>query len=74
MLKKMSIRKIMVTTLSLFALLLLYLMPSNKPLDYEIKTETVEYVYTNMLETIYLLDSNDYIARTTIKGCLCDTL
>lgn len=74
MLKKMSVRKIMVTTLSLFALLLLYLMPSNKTLDYEIKTETVEYVYTNMLETIYLLDSNDYIARTTIKGCVCDTL
>lgn len=73
MLKKMSIRKIMITTLSLFALLLLYLMPSNSPLDYEIETETVEYVYTNMLEVIYLLDSNDYVARTTIKGCACDT-
>lgn len=64
----------MVTSLSLFALLLLYLMPSNTSLDYEIKTETVEYVYTNMLEVIYLLDSNDYVARTTIKGCVCDTL
>lgn len=74
MLKKMWVRKIMVTSLSLFALLLLYLMPSNNNLDYEIQTETVEYVYTNMLEVIYLLDPNDYVARTTIKGCECDTL
>jgi len=74
MLKKMSIRKIMVASLSLFALLLLYLMPSNNNLEKTIETETVEYVYTNMLETIYLLDSNDYVARTTIKGCVCDTL
>ena len=74
MLKKMSIRKIMISSLSLFALLLLYLMPSNTNLDYEIKTESVEYIYTNTLETIYLLDSNDYVARTTIKGCECDTL
>lgn len=74
MLKKMSVRKIMVTTLSLFALLLLYLMPSNNNIDYKIETETVEYVYSNMLEVIYLLDTNDYVARTTIKGCICDTL
>ena len=74
MLKKMSIRKIMVTSLSLFALLLLYLMPENNKLDYKIKTEPVEYIYTNTTETVYLLDPNDYVARTTIKGCDCDVL
>ena len=74
MLKKMSIRKIMVASLALFALLLLYLMPSNNSLDKKIETEVVEYVYTNYLEVIYLLDSNDYVARTTIKGCECDAI
>ena len=64
----------MVTSLSLFALLLLYLMPENNKLDYKIKTEPVEYIYTNTTETVYLLDPNDYVARTTIKGCDCDVL
>lgn len=73
MLKKMSIRKIMVATLSLFSLLLLYLMPSNS-LDKKIDLEEVEYVYTNTTQTIYLLDNNDYIARTTIKGCECNII
>jgi len=68
MLKKMSIRKIMVSTLSLFALLLIYVMPETSSLDYKIEKQNLEYVYTNNLETIYLLDSNDYVARTTIKG------
>ena len=68
MLKRMSIRKIMVATLSLVALFLIYLMPSNRVSDYIIETESVEYVYTNTLETLYLLDSNDYVARTSIKG------
>ena len=73
MLKKMSIRKSGVATLSLFALLLLYLMPSNN-LDKKIKQEEIEYIYTNTTETIYLLDNSDYVARTTIKGCDCDIL
>jgi len=74
MFMKMSIRKIMIASLSLFALLLLYLMPGNRELDKEIELATVEYVYTNYLETIYLLDSNNYVARTTIRGCECDSL
>ena len=68
MLKRMSIRKIMVASLSLVALFLIYLMPSNKSYDYPIKTESVEYIYTNTLNTLYLMDSNGYIARTSIKG------
>lgn len=68
MLKKMSIRKLMVATLTLFILLILYLMPDSimeKKLD--INHDNVEYVYSNNLEVIYLLDSNDYVARTKIS-------
>ena len=72
MLKKMYLRKITVATLALFTLGLIYLMPDNKNLDYSIPTEDVEYVYTNAVETIYLLDSNDYVARTEVKGCNCN--
>ena len=68
MLKRMSIRKIMVASLSLVALFLIYLMPGNSNDDYIIETTSVEYLYTNTLETLYLLDSNNYIARTSIKG------
>lgn len=58
----------MVASLSLVALFLIYLMPGNSVEDYTIETESVEYVYTNTLETLYLLDSNNYVARTTISG------
>ena len=70
----MSIRKMTTATLSLIALALLYLMPDNNTPVYTIKTENLEYIYTNAIETIYLLDSNDYVARTTIKGCDCNTI
>lgn len=74
MLKKMSIRKITISSLALFTLMLLYLIPdSPKETEYALSNSNIEYIYTNAIETIYLLDSNDYIARTTIKGCDCDT-
>ena len=68
MLKKMSIRKIMVASLSLVSLFLIYLMPSTTNNDYIIETKSVEYIYTNNLETLYLLDSNNYVARTSINS------
>ena len=74
MLKKMYMRKITVATLALFTLGLIYLMPDGKTLNHSIPNKGVEYVYTNAKEVIYLLDSNDYVARTVIKGCNCDTL
>lgn len=74
MLMKMWIRKITVATLALCALLLLYLMPDTEKVDYQLNQDNIEYVYTNAVEVIYLLDSNDYVARTTIRGCDCDTL
>lgn len=74
MLKRMSIRKITITSLALFALLLLYLMPDSTENEIDLKNDNIEYVYTNTSEVIYLLDSNDYVARTTINGCECDVL
>lgn len=68
MLKKIYTRKIMVATLALFALFLLYLMPNHEKLDYKIKNTSLEYEYSNQKEVIYLLDTNGYVARTTIKS------
>lgn len=74
MLKKMSIRKIMITTLALFALVLLYLIPDSENNELKLNNDSIEYIYDNTAETIYLLDSNDYVARTTIATCDCDTI
>ena len=74
MLVKMSLKKITVTTLALLALFLLYLMPDSENPEINLSQDNIEYVYTNAIEVVYLLDSNDYVARTTIKGCDCDTV
>ncbi len=74
MLKKMYTRKITVATLALFTLGLIYLMPEKETLEYNLSKDNIEYIYTNARETIYLLDSNDYVARTEIKGCNCNTI
>ena len=69
MLKKMSLRKISIATLALFTMTLIYFMPeSNSQLKYTIKDEDIEYVYNNTKSVVYLLDSNNYIARTNIPG------
>lgn len=73
MLTKIWLRKIIVSSLALIALLLLYLMPASNTIDHNLANDNIEYVYNNDVEVIYLLDSNDYIARTTIKSCNCDT-
>lgn len=73
MLKKMSIRKIMVSTLTLFILLIIYLMPDSiEEKEISLTNDNIEYIYSNTLETIYLLDSNDYVARTKIDSCKCE--
>ena len=74
MLKKIYFRKIMVATLALFALFLIYLMPEKENTDYTLSYDNIEYIYTNVTEVVYLLDTNDYVARTTIMGCDCDVL
>ena len=73
MLKRMSIRKITVASFTLIILLVLYLIPINKDSDeLNLKTDGIEYVYPNNLAVIYLLDSNDYVARTLITSCNCE--
>ena len=74
MLKRMSIKKIMISTLALIVLLLLYLIPDSTSNEITLKKDDIEYVYTNSISPIYLLDSSDYIARTTIATCNGDVL
>ena len=72
MLKRMSIRKICIATFTLVILFVLYFIPTESENELELKTDSIEYVYPNNLSVIYLLDSNDYIARTLITSCNCE--
>lgn len=66
MLKRKVLQKIMVTTIALFALLLIYVIPSrqvNETLNVE---ETLEYVDEQATSEIFLIDHNDYVARTLV--------
>ena len=65
MLKKISIRKIMLSSLALFAMFLIYIIPSNeKTLDIK---EELEYVNTNIESSpIFLMDQNSYVALTSV--------
>lgn len=67
MLRKMMYRKIIVSSSLLLVILMLYLIPANKE-EIVIPNQTLEYVYPNDLEVIYLLDDNDYLSRTTISA------
>ncbi|MBQ6495476.1 MAG: GerMN domain-containing protein [Bacilli bacterium] len=73
MLKKMSIRKITVSSLALLALLLIYIMPDTENNNtYKLSTKNIEYIYNNTKEVIYTLDKNNYVARTLINGSNSD--
>ena len=67
MLKRISIRKIILSSFTILVLFLLYLIPNNTK---DLKVEQIEQ-YTNLdtsnMHEIYLLDSNKYIARTIIS-------
>lgn len=64
MLKRISIRKIMLSTIALFAIMLLYLIPSNDK-KLKIKQE-LEYVGKEIESVdIFLMDKNSYIALTS---------
>lgn len=71
MLKRMSIKKIMVSSTAIILLLVIYLIPDNKK-DIDLKNDKIEYTYNNVESTIYLVDSNNYVARTSIATCKCD--
>ena len=59
MLKKISIRKIMVSSLALFALLLICIMPDKQENNYSLSKNNINYVYDNAKEVIYTLDKNN---------------
>lgn len=65
MLKKISIRKITLTSVALFTCLLIYLVPSvNEDVQY---TEDLEYVdNTNTYSPVFLLDKNSYVAEASV--------
>lgn len=71
MLKKMSIKKIMISSLAVLILLVIYLLPDNNK-EIDLKSDGIEYVSDNSHSTIYLVDSYDYVARTSIATCKCD--
>lgn len=65
MLKKISLRKIGLTTAALFALTLIYLLPSN---DQKLDVDSeLEYVDSSVITSpIFLTDKNNYVALTEV--------
>ncbi|MDO5568785.1 MAG: GerMN domain-containing protein [bacterium] len=74
MLKKMYMRKILITSLTLFVFALLCLMPSKKDNTIDTIDSEVTYVYENNLAVVYLLDKNNYVARTKISSLSDDDI
>lgn len=72
MLKKMGIKKIMVSSFAILLLLVIYLIPDNRR-EIELDNTSIEYNYNNIESTIYLVDSNDYVSRISIASCNCDS-
>ncbi|MCI8545469.1 MAG: GerMN domain-containing protein [Bacilli bacterium] len=68
MLKKLTIRKFLVSMAALMALFLIYLIPKENTYSLKDKTKTeLEYVDKEILtETIYLYDRNGFLARTKV--------
>ena len=66
MIKRIYIKKILVSSIALFAFFLIYFIPNSKKLDLDIKQE-VKYVNNDVsMHDIYLLDKNNYLAKTEI--------
>ena len=74
MLKKMSIKKIMVATSAILILVIMYLLPDTSIKEIDLDKSSIEYTYDNIVSTIYLVDSEDYVARTTVSSCNCNTI
>lgn len=68
MLKKITIRKFLVSTAALMALFLIYLIPKENIYSLKDKVETeLEYVDKEVVtSTIYLYDHNGFLARTKV--------
>lgn len=67
MLKRVFQKKIILSSAVLFALLLLYLIPKDQLQNLDEVPSTIDYVdYMIEKSTIYLLDSNEMVARTKV--------
>ena len=56
MLKRMSIKKIMVSTCAIIVLLIIYILPDNSR-EIKLKNNKIEYISNDIVGTIYLVDS-----------------
>jgi len=66
MLKKIYLKKLIVCSVALFAILLIYIVPNNEENKLDTNQE-LSYVSKDVqTSTIYLLDSNNYLANTKI--------
>lgn len=76
MIKRMSLKKIIISSAVLFTLLLLYIIPTSNELNMVDKTKQVlEYKEQNTtMQEIYLLDKNNYVARTKVIVYENDTI
>ncbi len=64
MLKKLGIRKIIVTTSALFVIGLLYLFPSGDNLELN---KNISYVEESSLSAVYLIDSYNYVSEVNLS-------
>ncbi len=64
MIKRMSLKKISICIIALFAIFLFYLFPTNEKLKVNKELNYVE--DDKNLNTIFLIDSNNYLAKTSI--------
>ena len=66
MIKRIYIKKILISSIALFAFFLIYCIPNNKTNNFSVKQE-IEYVNVDVnTSPVYLLDSNNYLAKTEI--------
>lgn len=74
MLKKMSIKKIMVASCAIVILMIMYLLPDETSKEIDVLKSGETYTYDNIVNTIYLVDSNDYVSRTSIASVNGDSV
>ncbi|MDD2378200.1 MAG: GerMN domain-containing protein [Bacilli bacterium] len=66
MLKRMTMKKILVSTLSLCALFLIYIVPKDETANTDFK-QKLEYINEDVISSsIYLMDSNNYLGRASV--------
>jgi Spore germination protein len=68
MLKRMTIKKLLITTSAIFALFLVYLIPKETTYDLSDLKQNLKYVNSNVVTNeIYLLNKNNLLAKTKVS-------